>query len=189
MSPAHPASVEIEKLLADCQVSKTRRGGPGGQHRNKVESAVVITHLPTGVMGEAGERRSQHENRDVAIQRLRVNLALAVRTPGLEIDSAPQPDEGGQQRVSIQYSQLVSPLWKQRLESQGRLQVSSRHSDFPALLAEALDTLQHTNWSLKTAAAALLTTSSQLLKLLKLDYRGIELVNRQRANSGLKPLK
>ncbi|MFN5707736.1 MAG: peptide chain release factor family protein, partial [Planctomycetota bacterium] len=62
---SHPASLPEEKLLADCDVVRTRRGGPGGQHRNKVETAVVITHRPSGVSAEANERRSQAENRKV----------------------------------------------------------------------------------------------------------------------------
>ncbi|MCY2992774.1 MAG: peptide chain release factor-like protein [Planctomycetota bacterium] len=52
----HPAALAIDQLLRECQIVRTRRSGPGGQHRNKVETAVVITHLPSGVKGEASER-------------------------------------------------------------------------------------------------------------------------------------
>ena len=81
----HPVELEESQLLAQCTIQRTRRGGPGGQHRNKVESAIVITHEPTGIIGQASERRSQHENRDVAIDRLRLNLAL-----GFRLDSGSQ---------------------------------------------------------------------------------------------------
>ena len=55
----HPASLDVQRLLVDCESRRERRGGPGGQHRNKVETAVVLRHLPTGIVAEANERRSQ----------------------------------------------------------------------------------------------------------------------------------
>ncbi|HRC56200.1 MAG TPA: peptide chain release factor-like protein, partial [Kofleriaceae bacterium] len=48
-------------LLAQCEVDRYRASGPGGQHRNKTESAVRIRHLPTGVSAIAEESRSQAE--------------------------------------------------------------------------------------------------------------------------------
>ena len=77
----HPAADSPEQLLAHCDVRRLRRSGPGGQHRNKVETAVSLHHLPTGVRAEASERRSQAQNQSVALFRLRVNLALEVRRP------------------------------------------------------------------------------------------------------------
>ena len=68
----HPVQLPIEKLLRECEVRHERRRGPGGQHRNKTESAVVLLHKPTGVEGQAAERRSQHDNHRVAAARLRV---------------------------------------------------------------------------------------------------------------------
>ena len=67
----HPAAVPAVDLLKDCAVERTRRSGPGGQHRNKVETAIVLTHRPTGIQAEASERRSQPENLAVATFRLR----------------------------------------------------------------------------------------------------------------------
>jgi protein subunit release factor B len=81
VSATHPAAIAVDELLAQCNVVRTRRSGPGGQHRNKVETAVVITHRPTGCQGQASERRSQDLNRQAAIQRLRVKLATQVRMP------------------------------------------------------------------------------------------------------------
>jgi protein subunit release factor B len=77
----HPATRSPEQILAECDVRHLRRSGPGGQHRNKVETAVSLHHLPTGVHAEASERRSQAQNRSVALFRLRVNLALEIRRP------------------------------------------------------------------------------------------------------------
>ena len=76
----HPAALPPDELLAQCDVQFVRRSGPGGQHRNKVSTGVVLVHRPTGIKAEANERRSQAENRTAACLRLRVNLALEVRT-------------------------------------------------------------------------------------------------------------
>ncbi len=64
-----------EKLLAECVVTTFRASGPGGQHRNKRESAVRLRHRPTGIVVVASERRSQHQNRAVALERLAARLA------------------------------------------------------------------------------------------------------------------
>ncbi|HYW80276.1 MAG TPA: peptide chain release factor-like protein, partial [Thermoguttaceae bacterium] len=77
--PVHPAALPADALFEQCDMRRLRRSGPGGQHRNKVETAVVLTHRPTGISAEANERRSQAQNRNVAIARLRMNLALGIR--------------------------------------------------------------------------------------------------------------
>lgn len=71
---------EDRKLLAECRVDFFVGPGPGGQHRNKTESAVRLIHLATGLTVTATERRSQHQNLEVAIERLRRRLE-ALRRP------------------------------------------------------------------------------------------------------------
>lgn len=164
----HPAALPESELLAACQLTRTRRGGPGGQHRNKVETAVVITHLPSGVSAEANERRSQGENRKVAIQRLRVHLALAIRGP---VDTSHSPSE----------------LWL-KYTSRGKLAVSSTNADFPAILAEAMDYLVEAKFEPAAAAEWLGISSSQLLKLLQMEPASWSWLQENRRRLGLRTL-
>ena len=58
----------------DCDLEFFVAGGPGGQHRNKVETGVRLTHRPTGLVVTATERRSQSANRDAAYERMAEKL-------------------------------------------------------------------------------------------------------------------
>lgn len=158
--------MDPDDLLADCDVRRGRASGPGGQHRNKVETAVVITHRDSGCIGEASERRSQEQNRQQAIARLRVRLALAVRHPR---DSYP------------------SPRWQGRLRG-ARIEVSTAHEDFAALLSEALDCLAQHQWDASVAAEQLRCTTSQLVKLLKAEPAALQQLNAHRQSASLPPL-
>jgi hypothetical protein len=167
--PIHPASISEADLLAGCEVRRLRRSGPGGQHRNKVETAVALRHTATGIAAEASERRSQEQNRRAAVFRLRVNLALAVRTPATP--NAPPGD-----------------LWKSRCRG-GRISISATHVDFPALLAEALDVLAASDFDVQATSARLACSPSQLIKLLKLEPRALAVLNDSRAAAGLRRLQ
>ena len=168
-SDLHPASLSADELLRECDVHRHRRSGPGGQHRNKVETAIAVRHRPSGIAAEAGERRSQAENQRVALARLRVNLALQVRCRTI-----PASDP--------------SLLWQSRCRN-GRIVVSIRHADFPVLLAEALDVLTDFDMDVQAAVGFLGCTPSQLVRFLKVQPRGLALVNRRRQEIGLHQLK
>ena len=165
----HPAALESDKLLRDCSERRVRRSGPGGQHRNKVETAVVLKHESTGIEAEANERRSQAENRQVALFRLRVRLAVEFRT-------------------DRSHDAVPSELWRSRCRA-GRVSVNPNHLDFPALLAEALDVLAMCDFDHAVAATSLSCTSSQLVKLLKNERSAFEHLNRERVARGMPRLK
>ena len=165
----HPALPPDDDLLADCDLRSSRRSGPGGQHRNKVETCVTLTHRPTGVSAEAGERRRRADNLAVAVRRLRVALAVAVRGGGVDEPAA-------------------AAVWRDAVAG-GRVRRSERHADFPAVLAVALDEVSAADWDVPAAAGRLGVSGSQLVRLLKREPRAYTLLNDSRAARGLPRLR
>jgi hypothetical protein len=165
----HPACIDPDVLLKDCQVRRLRRGGPGGQRRNKVETAVELVHRPSGVAAEASERRSQHENLKVAVRRLRILLAIRVRNEPSGIGAADDLAHCAS-----------ADNWRG---------IGSRHRDFPCVLAKLLDALAEADWNVADTARQAGSTSSQIVKLLALAPEALSLLNDQRATRGLRPLR
>lgn len=172
MPRPHPASLDVEELLKLCTVGKSRRSGPGGQNRNKVETHVTVVHDATGIEGQAGERRSSVENKHAAVKRLRLALAIHVRTP-------------------VPVGEARSELWLQRCRpgSGGKISCNPEHEDFASLLAEALDMVDACGLDVRKAAVRLECTFSQLVKLLKDHPPALVHVNAERAARGLHIMK
>ena len=73
--------LDDDALLAQCELQAHRASGPGGQHRNKAETAVRLVHLPSGVTVEGKDERSRTQNLRIALGRLRQKLARRAYRP------------------------------------------------------------------------------------------------------------
>ncbi|HBS29799.1 MAG TPA: peptide chain release factor-like protein [Phycisphaerales bacterium] len=177
--------MDEDALLAQCEMTKGRTRGPGGQHRNKVETMVELRHTPTGISAHAGERRMVTENKRVALFRLRLRLAVDHRcpVPSGEVGS----DLWRSRRKSPERGPGASPA--ARLHSGGRIVCSPEHHDFPALLAEALDVIAAAGWDVAKAALRLDVSPTQLVKLLKDHRPALTRLNAERQERGLHGLK
>jgi ribosome-associated protein len=84
-----PYSTAREVLEKEVRVDVFRASGPGGQHVNKTESALRLTHLPSGVVVIAQDSSSQHRNRDIAFERLIERLVKLNYVPKKRIKTRP----------------------------------------------------------------------------------------------------
>ena len=155
------------RLLAECEIHLHRTGGPGGQHRNKVVSAVRLCHRPSGFVVTATERRSQHENKANALQRLREAIAIGIRRP------PPEP--------------VVWPPSVQIRDQ--RLKVGAGNAAFYHVLALALDELADSGGQISTAAERLGVTTSSLTRFLADHPKAWAAANSIRKAAGLSALK
>lgn len=169
LRPPHPASLAEAEFLKSCTLGQGRSSGPGGQNRNKVETKVTVTHLPTGISAHAGERRTAVENRRVAVFRLR--LALATRV-----------------RCAVPTGDARSALWRSRCTG-GKIACNPSHKDYPAMLAEAMDTIAAAKGEARTAALRLGCTATQLIRLVQEHPPAFKVWNTLRAERGKHPLK
>jgi hypothetical protein len=170
----HPATLDDDTLLKECEWTRSRDGGPGGQHRNKVETAVHIVHAGTGIHAKAGERRTVRENKPVAIRRLR--LALATH-----------------HRVGVPAGECRSALWRSRVQARKggppRIVVSTKHRDFPSMLAEALDVIEACGLDPKKAGLRLGCSATQLVRLVKEHPPAFAALNEKRVAAGMHALR
>jgi ribosome-associated protein len=93
---AKSAKLSDEKLLDECDLEVFTGSGPGGQHRNKSETAVRLRHRPTGLVARATKLRSQLQNRNAALGSLRERLWAASIVPKKR--RATKPSAGAKRR-------------------------------------------------------------------------------------------
>ena len=74
-----------EDLLRECEVDTFRSGGPGGQHVNKVETGVRLTHTPSGIVVSCREERSQHRNKSACLRKLRERVEQMNHRPARRV--------------------------------------------------------------------------------------------------------
>ena len=153
-------------LLKQCRVDTYIASGPGGQHRNRTYSAVRLVHSSTGVTVTGEERRSQHENKQRAIGRLRMALALQVRNTEFRLEEHVRP-----------YFPAAGPV-----------RVNSKNALYPQVCAAALDAVFAAKGSLSAAAGLLGISTGRLAKLISRDGDVLTAANRLRDYFGLKPV-
>ena len=138
-------------LLKDCRQERYRGSGPGGQRRNKVETAVRLHHRPSRLVSQAEESRSPEVNRRRALRRLRERIALEFRT-----------------QFDLEAPALPAEFLAQRGRN-GSLSVNPDNRAYPVIVATMLDALESASWSYAQAAQALGLTTSQVLRFLRSD--------------------
>lgn len=74
VSPELDDDIVIDLKMSDVRIDTYRASGAGGQHVNKTDSAIRLTHLPSGIVVQCQNQRSQHKNRDLAIKQLKAKL-------------------------------------------------------------------------------------------------------------------
>jgi hypothetical protein len=160
-------------LIAQCEVDRYRASGPGGQHRNKTESAVRLRHKLTGIAAIGEDSRSQSENKLHAVRRLRAALALQVREPVVVDGYKPSA------RLATFVAQGTGPLGAK----------TKLTGEYWASIAELLDLLVANNLEIGTSAQLLGLTTGAMSKLLLHDEAVGRVVNDLRRAAGMRPLR
>lgn len=162
-----------DALIGQCEVDRYRASGPGGQHRNKTESAVRLRHKLSGASAIGEDSRSQAENKVHAVRRLRAAIALGVREPVKLEGFAPSP------RLAALVAGGTAPLGaKTRLTG-----------EYWAAIAELLDLLVAGDVEIGATAQRLGLTTGALSKLLLHDDQVGRMVNDLRRSRQMRPLR
>lgn len=170
----HPAVIATDDLLRHCDLRTQRRSGPGGQHRNKTSSGAFLTHRPSKIVGEATERRSQQQNREVALLRLRFQLAIELRSPS-PLD--PDVDVNCDIEYAIRQRYRKSPL-----------RLNDSNADKPSVLTLVLNDLWVAGGQPSLVANEWAVSTSKLVAFLKSHPVAVSWVNRVRDHHDRLPL-
>ncbi|GMI88703.1 hypothetical protein HRI_002539600 [Hibiscus trionum] len=164
-------TLKDEELMRQCEMTSFKSSGPGGQHRNKRESAVRLKHLPTGLVAQAVEDRSQHMNRASALARLRTLIALKVRNP-VSLDSYSPPSELLQ----------ILPRRSTLRTSDSGPQIGPNNPKFALGMQALLDLIFAVEGSVSDAAKLLGMSTGALSRLILSDDSLWKAVNELRAS-------
>jgi hypothetical protein len=170
------AALTDSQLLAQCEVDTYRASGPGGQKRNKTSSAVRLRHPPSGLLVIAEESRSQHENRDRALRRLRQALYLRLR-------EALAPEELAPERLAGRDD------YRAARTAEGRLDLGRKDPRFWPAVGVVLDVLLAVEGRVGEAAEALGVSTGNLVDFLAVEPKVWEQANHLRVRFGHKPLR
>jgi len=181
-APGNPdwLSLDDDALLAGCEVHTYKASGPGGQHRNKVSSAVRVHHRATGLSAHGDDSRSQHTNKRLAVARLRRQIALHIRRPADPAAWARRLPEPLAEAV-IRPSKVA--------DAGARLQVGPKSDRFWPVAQYLLDLLDACGGRLADAAATLGISTSQFVAHLKKDRHLFAAAGEIRRAHGQGPLK
>jgi hypothetical protein len=167
----HPSVVPAEQLTRECRMSQLRRSGPGGQHRNKVSTAISWHHEPTGISAEASESRDQTRNRREALARLRLRLAIRLRTAADPSASDPQHQD-------------CRARWTGK-----RLKISAANDDFAAVLALVLDDLHRSGGQPSLVGPLWQASTTAVVSFVATEPAALQELNRWREHHGRRPLR
>ena len=162
----------------DLAITFYRASGPGGQHRNKVSSAVRLRHRPTGIAAVANDSRSQHDNRRMAIQRLRMNLAIQLRQPG------PLPANALPEIVA----ECIFIPKKATGDAEKRLEIGRKNERFWRVAAYLLDWLDGAEGRLGTVSHGLGISTGNLTAVFKADRHLLAAAQAVRRMHGQTPI-
>ncbi|GJM92249.1 hypothetical protein PR202_ga08694 [Eleusine coracana subsp. coracana] len=185
-----------DELMEQCEMGTFKASGPGGQHRNKRESAVRLRHRPTGIIAQAVEDRSQHMNRASALARLRTLIALKVTLSDSHLFNHVISNYISVRR-SINLEEYTPPVellqilpLKSTVRGKGvGPQIGPKNPKFSPGMQALLDLLYAVEGSVSDAAKILGLSTGALSRLILSDDSLRTAANELRASKGLKPLR